>query len=226
MTNATPLQTLLKVTAATLILSVAIGCNTSPVKPAEKASDISSPQSLSGTLFVEHENKGYKLKTDINIVNAHALRMDISTSLDLPEASIVLTEEKVEYLLYREKKYYSGRASPHSLDPVFPLAVDADTLVKILLEEKPNGDQCEVENGFLTQCLGKVGELEYRVTWTKRQGSGPLAGRASKMVLDLPAQKLSLRFYFSEWQKNVSNAERFLTLQVPPGFRSLSTPSR
>jgi hypothetical protein len=177
-------------------------------------------------MFVEKENKGYKLKTDINIVNSHAVRMDISTTLDLPEASIVLTEDKVEYLLYRQKKFYSGKANPHSLDPVFPLAVDADTLVKILTEEKPKGDQCEVENGFLTQCLGKVGDLEYRVEWSKRKDSGPLAGRASKVVLDLPEQKLSLRFYFSDWQKNVSNAERFLTLQVPPGFRTISTPER
>jgi len=185
---------------------------------------MSSPQGLSATLFVEKENHGYKLKADINVVNDHAVRMDVNTSLDLPEASIILTQNKIEYLLYQQKKYYSGRPNSHALDPVFPMSIDADTLVKVLKEEKPVGSQCEQENGYLTQCTGKAGALNYRVTWSKRKDSGPLAGRASKMVIDIAEENISLRFYFSDWQKNVSNAERFLSLQVPPGFKTFSTP--
>lgn len=212
--------------AASIFLS---GCPSAPTKSEAElqglpSAEMNTPQNLSGTLFVERENKGYKLKNDINIIGADAVRMDVTTSLDLPVAAILLTNEKIQYVLYREKRFYSGKPNPHALDPVFPLTIDADTLVKILREEKPPGDKCEVENGYLSRCEGRAGSLDYNVAWSNRKGAGPLAGRASKMVLNLPSEKISLRFYFSDWQKNVSNAQRFLSLEVPPGFKTISVP--
>jgi hypothetical protein len=181
------------------------------------------PQGLSADLYVEKEGHSYKIKSDMIVLNPTAVRFDLRTSLDLPLASIVFTEQKINYALYRDKKFYSGRPGPHALDPVFPLSVDVRTLVEILEEKTIRGAQCN-SDGEMKECRGQAGNTTYVVTWSKYKNSGPLAGRSSKIVLELPDRQVSLRFYLNDWQREVPNAERLLSLQVPAGFATLSTP--
>ena len=181
---------------------------------------------MSADLFVERQSKSYKLKAEINVIRENAVRLDLMTGLDLMLATIILTDSKIEYVLYRDKKYYSGKPNPHALDPVFPLAIDVMALTNILYERTTPGD-CELDlSGFPKQCRGVAGKTPYNVTWSKRLTAGPLAGRASKIVLDLPQRQVSLKFYFNDLKKNIGNAERLLSLQVPAGFKSMPVPDR
>jgi hypothetical protein len=198
------------------------GCGTTETKPV--IINPNAPQSFSSDLYVERDGKSYKIKSDIVIVNPRAIRLDMRTTLDLPLASIVLTDQKIDYALYRDKKFYTGRPGPHALDPVFPLAVDVKTLNEILQQKKITGAKCEVDDLGPLSCSGQAGSTTFNVSWSKRQTSGPLAGRASKIVLDLPQRHVSLRFYLNDWQHDVPNAEHLLSLQTPSGFTTLSTP--
>jgi len=207
-----------------LLLSTIIntGCGTGEVNPTLDKS--SGAQSFSSDLYVERDGKSYKVKSDMILVNPKAMRLDLRTTLDLPLASIVLTDQKINYLLYRDKKSYSGVPGPHALDPVFPLSVDVSTLNEILQQKEITGAHCERDGQGLASCNGSVGATQFKVTWSKRPTSGPLAGRASKIILELPQRHVSLRFYLNDWQRNLPDAEHFLSLQTPPGFTSLSTP--
>jgi hypothetical protein len=163
----------------------------------------------------------------MSLVSDEAVRLDVTTTLDLPLASIVLTDKKIEYALYRDKKFYSGRPNSHALDPVFPLTIDVDTLSAILTEQAPPDAQCQATDE-VRQCTGKTGDgtskVAYKVSWTKRGIAGPLSGRSTRILLELPERHVSLKFILTGWQKNVSNAERLLTLQVPAGFKTFSVP--
>jgi hypothetical protein len=205
------------------------GCATAPPenhKEAEKPSELISSQSLSSEITVEQKSSLYKLKSEITLIANRAVRLDLTTTMDLPLATIVLSESKIQYLLYRDKKFYTGRPGPHALDPVFPLAVDASHLLNLLKEEKNPEDKCESDSTGLTSCKGSAGQTDYVISWSKRKTTGPLAGRASKIALDLPRRQVTLKFFLTDWQKNVPNAERLLSLKVPAGFRTLSTPER
>ena len=166
----------------------------------------------------------FGIKSDLSVISPRAIRMDLRTTLDLPLAAIVLTDQKINYALYRDKKFYTGRPGPHALDPVFPMSVDVKTLIQILQEQEITGASCQSDEKGPLGCRGSSGGIQYQVTWSKRQTSGPLAGRASKVVLDLPDRHVSLRFYFNDLQQKLPNAERLLSLQVPPGFATFSTP--
>jgi hypothetical protein len=175
---------------------------------------------------VEKEIHTYHLKAEITIFGPAALRLDVRTTLDLPVASIVLTDKKIQYALYRNHAFYSGVPSPHALDPVFPLTVNAATLVQVLKEQRVTGAQCELDGDKnLSSCQGKAGDTTFMVKWSKRQSSGPLAGRATKILLELPQSKISLRFYVNDLHRDVSNAERSQTIEVPADFRRLSVPT-
>ena len=175
---------------------------------------------------MEKPSQNFKIKSEINIINDHAVRIDLMTTMDLPLASIVLTDNSIDYLLYRAKKHYSGKPGPHALDPVFPMAIDAKHLINLLNEQKNPDDKCDSDENGLTLCSGVTGQTAYVVSWTKRKDSGPLAGRASKIVLELPQRQVSLKFYITDWQKNKSDAERLLALKIPEGYRSYSVPER
>ncbi len=217
-----------------LLVFSLVACSSTPEKkeiPQEKslvpmAVQLFSPQILSADIFVEREVHGYRTKGDITIISPSALRLDLRTSLDLPLASIVMSESKIQYVLYRDKKFFTGKPGPHALDPIFPLIVDSSTLINILLEKKNPMDQCEMADGFLLGCKGNSGQMEYTVDWDKRKTTGPLTGRASKVLLKLPAKQALVKFYFNDLQTNVPNAERFLNLEVPDGFKSFSVPER
>ncbi|MDZ4678725.1 MAG: hypothetical protein SGI74_14605 [Oligoflexia bacterium] len=178
----------------------------------------------SANLFVERNGKSYKLKSDIYVLSGKTVRLDVTTTLDLPLASVLLNDQKIEYVLYRDKKYYSGKPNPHALDPVFPLSIDASTLISLLNEQSIKNAQCKTEAGFTSECAGSVGGAQYIVRWEKRATTGLLAGRATKVILELPQRHVALKFYYTNWQKTVSNAERLMVLQVPEGFQSFSVP--
>ncbi len=200
-------------------------CTTAQKEDSISTSPLHNPsQGLSANLFVERNGKSYKLKSEIFILNSSTVRLDVTTTLDLPLASVLLTDQKIEYVLYRDKKYYSGKPNSKALDPVFPLSIDAATLISLLREENMKGAQCKSESGVIAQCAGAVGEAQYVIQWDKRVTTGPMAGRATKVTLELPKRQVVLKFYFTNWQKSVSNAERLMVLQVPEGFKSFSVP--
>lgn len=201
---------------------------TTPVKKENLISPakVHSPQTLSSQILIERGLGTYKIKAEINIINDHAVRFDLLTSMDLPLSSIVMTDTSIEYVLYRDKKYYSGKPNPHALDPVFPIAIDVKHIIKLLNEESNTEDKCDSDQYGLTMCTGLSGSTPYIITWSKRKDSGPLAGRASKVSLEIPQRQISLKFLYTDWQKENSDAERLLALKIPDGYRHLSVPER
>lgn len=199
------------------------GCSTVETKNETDATAF-RPHMLSSTLYVEKEGKTYKLKSDLALLDENSMRIDVTTTVDLPLASVILNKRKIEYVLYRTKKYYYGKPNPKALDPVFPLSVDAETLFALLNERPAPGAQCLFDNKKITQCSGTSGEYKYQVTWGKRSQAGQWAGRATRIELSIPERKVSLKFYLTGIQKNVSDLDKMSALQVPQGFQTLTVP--
>jgi hypothetical protein len=197
------------------------GCETTPVSP---SAEDNGAQNLSADLYVQKDNKSFRIKSELTIINPEAIRLELRTTVDVPLATIVLTTDKIQYILFHDKKFYSGKPGPHALDPLFPLSVDAKTLVEILEEVKVPGSSCTSDDGTLSSCAGQINGSAFSANWSKRGVAGPLSGRASKIVLELPDRHVSLKFYITDWQRNISNAEHMLSLKVPSGFSSFSTP--
>ncbi|MCC6277831.1 MAG: hypothetical protein IT289_07960 [Oligoflexia bacterium] len=189
-----------------------------------KGIQVKGPQALSSTLYVEREGKTYKLKSDIYILSPKAIRIDVTSTVDLPLASVVLTDAKIEYVMYRAKKHYFGKPNPKALDPVFPLSVDVQSLWSVLNEKPTAGSECEGATSQPAKCSGESEGIRYTVEWAKRSSAGPWAGRATKISLSFPDRAVSLKFYLTGWQKNLSDSDGRMALQVPQGFQSFPVP--
>lgn len=177
------------------------------------------PQVLSSEIHYEENGKNYHLKSDIFIIDERTLRADVRTPLDLPLASFLMSERKLEYLLYRTKKYYSGRPGPKALDAVMPLDLTSSELIAVILERPLENQKCDTESGNLLRCRGTVNSSPYLVSYSRRDSTSPWSGKAKRMVIEFPQRKISLKFYFTEMEKNPSNLVKASTLIVPPDFQ-------
>jgi len=216
--------------AALLVLANLISCTTVKTKSAEEhlTEKPFKAEALSAVIFVEHKGKSYRVKSEINILEDAAIRMDLLTGLDLPLASLLLTKDKVEYLLYRDRKYYRGQPNPNALDKLFPLAVEARTLTRIIQQQKNPGDICKTEakDADVLSCTNSTDGVEYTVSWTQHQNSGLWSGRAKKMILEIPSKETKLKFHFNDLSVALQNKDQLMTLKIPPGFKTYSVPSR
>jgi hypothetical protein len=97
--------------------------------------------------------------------------------------------------------------------------------VRIFREQAPTGTQCEFDNGQVVSCSGQSGGIPYRVTWSKRQIVGAMKNRATKVEIELIKRGVTLRFNFNDVRRNIDNAPRLLTLQVPENFKTLPVPT-
>jgi hypothetical protein len=193
-------------------------CSTTETKTPIKESSF-EPQGFSSTLFYEENGKSYKLKADIYLLGMKAVRIDLRTQLDLPLASLLMTDQKLEYVLYRDKKYFNGKPGPHALDSIVPLDISAEDLVSVILEKPLKNQKCFQVAGQLTRCQSATGPASYSVYWEKRDSTRPWLGKATKFVINLPSRKINLKFYLTDWQKKLSNSEKLSTLQVPDDFQ-------
>ncbi len=146
------------------------------------------------------------------------VRIDVRTQLDFPLASLLMSDDKLEFVNYRDKKYFSGKPGPHALDSVIPLDISASDLVSVVQERPTHGQKCIYQDSKIASCVGAAGPTSYRVTWSKRDSTSPWSGKAKKMVIQIPNRKISLLFYFTEWQKNLSKVEGLTSLNVPEDF--------
>jgi len=185
-----------------------------PLKPTQYQMD----------LFVNEAGRSFKLKADLSTLSALALRLDVFTTLDLPLASVIMSEREIRYALYRDKKFYQGPVNPHALDPVFPLSVEGRDLVSILNERPLPSQKCERdEAGFLVRCTATK-PLNYTVEWGKRADAGPLKGRATRISLLVPDRKVELKFYLKS-SKPLLNPDRLTQITVPSDFQTRPVPT-
>lgn len=150
------------------------------------------------------------------------MRMDVRTQLDFPLVSLLMSDAHLEFVNYRDKKYFSGKPGLRTVDAVVPLEISATDLVAVVLEKPLKNQKCEFQDGNLSQCMGQAGQTPYRVSWTKRDQTGPWYGRAKKMTIQIPQRKINLNFYFTDWQSNLSKVEGLSVLSAPADFQKMN----
>lgn len=190
--------------------------------PVSQENEVIQPTHFTSDLYVDENGKSFKLKSELYVLSASAVRIDVLTSLDLPLASIVLTQDQIRYALYRDKKVYQGAPNPQALDPVFPLAVEATDLVSMLMEKPTPNQICKRDaEGKLESCTA-TDPIKYSVEWGKRTQTGPSPGR---VILRIPDRNAELKFYMRNIERNIPTPGALLQINVPADFKTLPVPN-
>lgn len=152
---------------------------------------------------------------DINAKReSRQMRIDIQAALGHPVGVMAMNEDRLTYVVFEEKRYYSGSASSASLKPLIGVPLDPQILFNILFDLPiPNKDwTCSQDaKGFLKECRQTSQGLSIR--WDERRGQ-----RRSIFVEHSAGQ---LQLNLDHYQPKVEERAKLFEINPPKSFKPI-----
>ena len=101
---------------------------------------------------------------DVIGLKPNTVRMEVSSSLGIALASIVIRNQDVEYVLPKQKKYYHGAISEQSLYPALNVKINPEVLSAVFFEESYPQWNCQADNGLIVACTTPEG---VKIQWER-----------------------------------------------------------
>ena len=145
---------------------------------------------------------------DVMAQQPQPMRVDVTTSLGISLASIVIKDDQIEYVLPKQKKYYQGPVSEGSLQPILKIKVDPKILAAAFFETSYPQWNCAAEGGALMNCATPDG---VQIKWI-REPQSPKTVFVTSPDFDVQIQVKSFA------AKNEIPASA-LVLKIPENFK-------
>lgn len=160
------------------------------------------------------KKKSHILYAEILAQRPQSLRVDVTTSLGIHLARMTLNDAQVSYILTREKKFFTGQATPASLKPILGMPLDPKLLVNILFELQPTdeGWNCTRDKNDLLQTCSSSNGVE--LNWSDRS--------VERRTIVVKTDKGHLQLELSGYQSNVQVPAETFSIKSPPGFKNVS----
>lgn len=149
------------------------GCQTLHKSAGDKISKSSPVGQWSAKAMIKsHETGDASIVTiDILAQQPQPMRLDVTTTIGVALASIVIKDDQIEYIVPKQKKYYRGPVDPAALFPVLKIKVDPKLFSAALFEASFPDWNCAGEGGVINNCQTPEGvqirwEREANVTKT------------------------------------------------------------
>jgi hypothetical protein len=151
------------------------------------------------------------LSLDIIGKKPFPVRAEVSTSMGIHVASVLILEDEIQFLLPKSKKYYSGTMSPKSLKPILNVSLDPRLIVASLFDEATFPDwNCRAEEGKVIDCETPNHD---KIEWfSKKEESG-------KRV-DIKGENYEAQFQIKSQKIASSIKENTFILKIPDNFKS------
>lgn len=159
------------------------------------------------------ENKSHVVHLDIQAIRSSKLRVDITSPLGGHLASLVMDQGQVTYLLVKQRKYYTGKASSRVLKPLIQLPLNPKYLEQILFDQpiaRAPWICRQSEKNFLETCLNKKTGLKVEVA----QRSGP------KRLIRFEHKSGQVQMNLSDFEPSIDSRENLFALKRPSSFKA------
>lgn len=128
-------------------------------KPAEILSGTAKYGQWEAKAMIKNRETGEAsiVSLDVLAQKPNPIRVEVTTSLGMALASVVIKESEIEYLIPKQKKYYQGPISELSLVPVLNIKVDPRLLGAAFFETAYPDWECQADGGLLESCSAPGG---------------------------------------------------------------------
>lgn len=187
------------------------GCQMSPTQY-----DQVSEGQWEGRILIKDKskNKSYIVSVDIAAIKeSQKLRMDVAAALGTPVATVAVSGQQTEYILFRQKAFYQGKTQPKVLKPILAINMDPRLLFSLLFEDEPQGGGWKClrdDKDFLKQCENKAAGLS--LEWIERKGA--------RKTIEIQHARSSLQINLNSFQPKVVEKADLFNLNAPSGFKS------
>lgn len=158
--------------------------------------------------------KSHILDMNIKALESGPMRMDVTGTLGVHLFSLVTNNDNVEYMLVRQKKYYSGINSKSALKPILKMPLNPNHLRNIVFQ-KPISDKgwtcTSDESGKLRDCMHLRDRL--KVIWKENKEGRPL------VLINYP-RVAQIKMQIKGYEKYEGDPEKTFKLKVPKSFKS------
>lgn len=145
---------------------------------------------------------------DVLGLKPNIIRMEVTSSLGIALASILIKEKEVEYILPKQKKYYHGIKSDSALFPALNIRVNPEMLSAVFFEESYPKWKCQADNGMIVACTTPEG---VEVRWERE---GNITRRIS-----LSGPKFEVQVQMKNYELKSNWTDKTWALQVPEDFK-------
>lgn len=155
------------------------------------------------------KSKSFIVNVDIQAVKDKKLRMDVTAALGTPVAALVMDDDDVKYILFRQKRFYEGRATSRALKPILSIPLNPRLLYNLLFDQPiadKNWSCTKDEKGFLAACESPMEGL--KVTWKDRKGR--------RKAIYVEHEKAEIQMNISSF---TPRADEVFSLKAPKSFK-------
>lgn len=160
-------------------------------------------------------NKAHSLDIDILGRYPGDFRMEVSALMGVQIASLVLNKDEISYALYRQKKFFQGKASEASFLPLMNIPLHPVNFMNIAYEHPMQGQGWNCTRGadhLLSECVQAARGI--KVQWVDRTAEGQ-----KKVLVSGPT--FEMRWLFRPPRTEVQFKDETFRLEAPTAFKTI-----
>jgi hypothetical protein len=142
------------------------------------------------------------------------LRMEAFHTLGLHLASLSLVGDEMTYLVHSQKKAYSGKPQPETLQTLFRVPVDVQLITAMVFDRIPMGHDWICQKDAQARPLECTSEKSVmKVVWSERDGI--------KRRVSLLNPQSEVQILFKEQRSDVSKPLDFMKIKIPDNYQTI-----
>lgn len=194
-----------------------VGCATAPTQKSDGVVSAPRPSyheyEAKAQIQDKVKNTSHNVGIDIYTYANQAMRMDISSTLGISVAHLLLKGKDISYMVKPWSRYYYGASSENALSPLLKMKLDPNLFYAFLYDQPVVGSdwQCLFEKGLIRSCENKVQSLE--INWQERDG------KRRRVLVKSP--RFEINFLIKDHRTIVELPAQTFVLEAPEGYKKI-----
>lgn len=201
-----------QIIATTLICLLATACQTFKNKSSNSLNNTNqaSLNQWDAKAMIKNLETGEASVVSLDVlgIKPQNLRMEVTSTLGIALASIVIKGQNVEYILPKQKRYYHGSSSDLALYPALKIKVNPSILSTLFFEEPYPQWDCQADNGLLVACETPEG---LKIKWERENDL------AKRILVNGPLYEVQVQIKNHKIRNEVP--EKAWVINIPTEFK-------
>ncbi len=185
------------------------GCTSEPVKPVAAG----VPLLIESKAQIKNAGESHTVKIEIAVWPKKAVRLEISATLGVSVATVLMTPSEIRYALHSPKQFVTGPFHEKTLYPIFKKNIDPRILWKAVHNQSPAGPLLKCEAALDGRPLKCVGEEGLQIKW--------MYELPPRKRIDIISNGFEMNWIFKSEQEFTASQNGTFVLNIPDGYREI-----
>lgn len=159
------------------------------------------------------KDQTHNVTLDVIGSTPHQVRMEVSATLGVSLASLVIDGDQIAYAIHPQKKYFSGEVSDQALKPLFQIELNPKYLMNVFFDQPIREKSWSCTMG-VDQLVEKCERLSdgLSIDWRERKGE-------LKRVV-IKSSDFEVQVLVKDFTTKVELSTKTFSLEIPQGYKA------